>query len=128
MKARHTAESQAASSEAPAAAGERSLLLAAAWSVVPLYVAGICAYLWLQRLLGAPDDNPAEGVIIFVGFGAFAVMGALLAAKRPANPVGWILAAVALMVGLFPAGDTYAAYVMTTRGQPDALAVLGAWI
>jgi len=49
-------------------------------------------------------------------------------AKRPSNLVGWILAAVALMVGLFPSGDAYAAYVMTTRGQPDALAVVGAWV
>jgi hypothetical protein len=32
------------------------------------------------------------------------------------------------MVGLFPTGDAYAAYVMTTRGEPDALAVLGAWV
>ena len=31
------------------------------------------------------------------------------------------------MVALFPAGDSYAAYVMSTQGQPDALAVLGAW-
>jgi hypothetical protein len=32
------------------------------------------------------------------------------------------------MVGLFPSGDAYAAYVVTTRGRPDALAVLGAWV
>jgi hypothetical protein len=37
------------------------------------------------------------------------------------------MATVALMVALFPAGDSYAAYVMSTRGHPDALAVLGAW-
>jgi hypothetical protein len=38
------------------------------------------------------------------------------------------MAMVALIVGLFPAGDSYAAYVMVTRGHPDALAILGAWI
>ena len=27
-----------------------------------------------------------------------------------------------------PTGDIYAAWVMTTRGEPDALAVLGAWV
>ena len=32
------------------------------------------------------------------------------------------------MAGLFPTGDAYAGYVMTTRGQPDTLAVLGAWV
>jgi hypothetical protein len=57
----------------------------------------------------------------------FAVVGALLVAKRPDNLVGWIMGAAALIVGVFPASETYAAYVMTTRGRPDALAVFGAW-
>jgi hypothetical protein len=30
-------------------------------------------------------------------------------------------------VGIFPASETYAAYVMATRGRPDWLAVAGAW-
>lgn len=131
MKARHTAaERQAESAEGSVFARGRSLLLsrAVAWSVVPLYVAGICAFFWLERLVGVSGGDPAEGAIIAVGFGAFAVVGALLVAKRPANPIGWILASVALMVGLFPAGDAYAAYVMTTQGRPDTLAILGAWM
>ena len=66
-------------------------------------------------------------MVLVVGFGAFAAVGALVVAKRPNNPIGWILAAVALMVAVFPAGDSYAAYVMSTRGRPDVLAVLGAW-
>jgi len=67
-------------------------------------------------------------VLLVGGFGAFAVVGALLVAKRPGNSVGWIMVTIALIVGVFPAGDSYAAYVMTTRGHPDVLAVLGAWI
>ena len=124
LKARHAA----ASAEAPAVARERSLLLArvVAWSLVPLYVAGICTFLWLESRLDMSDENPVEGTLIFVGFGAFAVVGALLVARRPANPVGWIMATLALMVALFPTGDMYAAYVMSTRGRPDALAV--AWV
>jgi hypothetical protein len=31
------------------------------------------------------------------------------------------------MVAIFQAGGTYAAYVIATQGQPDALAVFGAW-
>jgi hypothetical protein len=65
--------------------------------------------------------------VLFVGFGMFAVVGALLVAKRPDNRVGWIMSAAALIAGIFSALETYAAYVMTTRGRPDALAVLGAW-
>jgi hypothetical protein len=48
-------------------------------------------------------------------------------AKRPTNPISWIMAAIGLMGAIFPTGGTYAAYVMSTRGQPDALAVIGAW-
>jgi hypothetical protein len=99
----------------------------AGWLIVTLYVAGVCANLWFESRLGLPDKDPLQGVVLLVGFAAFAVVGALVVAKRPANPVGWILATVALMVAVFPAGDSYAAYVMSTQGQPDALAVLGAW-
>ena len=66
--------------------------------------------------------------MLWVGFGMFAAMGALLIAKRPRNAVGWILAGAALLIGLAPTGDFYAAWVMTTRGEPNALAVLGAWV
>ncbi len=55
-------------------------------------------------------------------------MGALLVGKRPRNAVGWVMVAAALLIGLAPTGDYYAAWVMTRRGEPDALAVLGAWV
>jgi hypothetical protein len=67
-----------------------------------------------------------EDALLIVGFGAFAVVGALLVAKRSTNLIGWIMAAVALMVGLGLVDDAYSAYVMTTSGQPDPLAVVGA--
>ena len=101
-----------------------------AWLTVPLYVAGICAYSLLTRGAGLSGGNLVENlqsVVLDVGFGAFAVVGSMLVARRPTNPIGWILAAVALMLGLFLAGGAYATYVMVTRGQPDALAVFGAW-
>jgi hypothetical protein len=113
----------------------RTLLFALArvvgWLIVPLYVAGTCAGYLLER--GADlwnQENPVENVAwagLNVGFGAFAVVGAMLVAKRPTNLIGWIMAAVALMVAIFGAGSYYATYVMLTRGQPDALTVLGAW-
>jgi hypothetical protein len=100
---------------------------AAGWLIVPLYAAGVFANYWLKSRLGLRDENPLEDVVLMAGFGAFAVVGALVVVKRPNNPIGWLLAAVALMVAVFPAGDSYAAYAMSTRGRPDALALLGAW-
>jgi len=97
------------------------------WLIVPLYVAGIYTSYVLQHRAGMLDDNSEENALLLVGFSAFAVVGALLVAKRPTNAIGWIMAAVALMVSIFLAGDSYAAYMMVIRGQPDALAVFGAW-
>jgi hypothetical protein len=74
------------------------------------------------------EENPVENVALLVGFGGFAVVGSLLVAKRPTNLIGWIMTTVGLMVGVFHTADTYTAYVMVTRGRPDALAVIGAWI
>ena len=99
----------------------------AGWLVVPLYAAGIFTSFVLQRRAGLVDDNTVENALLLVGFSAFAVVGAILVAKRPTNAIGWIMAAVALMLSTFLAGDSYTAYVMVTRGHPDALAVVGAW-
>src|SRR5215208_5849744 len=103
----------------------------AGWLIVPLYVAGNCAFYLLRRGAGLGNGtnllDDVEGAVLNVGFGAFAVVGALLVAKRSTNLIGWIMAAIALMVSIFNAGGAYATYVMLTRGQPDALAVVGAW-
>jgi MFS family permease len=108
--------------------GHRSLFtLVVAWLVVLVYATGILLTIWLEHRLHVRDDPLLEDALLIAGFGAFAVVGALLVAKRPTNVVGWIMAAVALMVGLGLVGDAYAAYVMTTRSRPDALAVVGAW-
>ena len=97
-----------------------------AWLVVPVYVASISATAWLERRIGVEGEDSIEDVMLFVGFGMFAVVGALLVAKRPGNVIGWIMSA-ATLIALVTALETYAAYVMTTRGRPDALAVIGAW-
>jgi hypothetical protein len=97
------------------------------WLVVPLYLAGICTSYLLERAGGWSNEYLLGDGALWVGFGAFAVVGSLLVARRPTNLIGWIMAAIALVVSIFHAGGTYAAYVMVTRGRPDTLAILGAW-
>src|SRR3712207_4931911 len=81
--------------------GRRSLYARVTGSlIVPLYVGGICASYVLQRRAGLMSDNSVENALLRVGFSAFAVVGALLVTKRPANAIGWIMAAVAL-IGIF---------------------------
>jgi hypothetical protein len=105
--------------------GRRSFLaLVVAWLIVLVYAIGISLTIGLEHLLDVRDDPMLEDALLIVGFGAFAMVGALLVAKRHTNLIGWIMAAVALMVGLGLVGD---AYVMTTRGQPDPFSAMGAW-
>jgi hypothetical protein len=98
-----------------------------AWSTLPVYLAAIGAAQWFGQRAGVALLTSFEDALLFIGFGAFAVVGSLLVARRPDNVVSWIMAGIGLMIGVFPAAETYAAYVMRTRGQPDALAVLGVW-
>ena len=125
-------ESENTAAGKPAAPPSRSrgwaLLFArvVAWLVVPVYVAGMAALVFLERRFSLQGEDPVEGLVLFAGFGVYAVVGALLVAKRPGNPIGWILSAASLVVPV-AAGETYAAYVMTTRGRPDWLAIVGVW-
>jgi hypothetical protein len=113
----------------------RTLLFAlarvAGWLIVPLYVAGTCTRYLLERGAGLWNEESLVKNVAWIGldigFGVFAVVGALLVARRPASAIGWLMAAIALLVGIFTTGGTYATYVMVTRGHPDALAVVGAW-
>src|SRR5215210_9431389 len=77
---------------------------ATGWLTVPLYVAGVCTGYLLERSAGLPNEHPVENIVLQVGFGAFAVVGAVLVAKRPTNLIGWIMATIALMVAVFHAG------------------------
>jgi signal transduction histidine kinase len=113
---------------ASAHAAPTTVTRACAWAVVPLFAAGVAGYGVFDRRLGSPGLDAVEGLILWVGFGMFAAMGALLVGKRPRNPIGWIMSGAALLLAWAPTGDIYAAWVMATRGEPDALAVVGAWV
>lgn len=93
-------------------------------SIPAVYLAGSGASALLS--LVAPED-PLEDVLLLVGFGMFAVVGGGLVAKRPANPVGWMLAAIGLIVGLLPLGPSYAEWLIASGREPTTLQALLAW-
>jgi hypothetical protein len=104
---------------------------AVGWLIVPLYVVSDLAF-YLLTYSVVPWSKSSllehvEDLMLDLGFASFALVGALLVIRRPANAVGWIMASTGLMVPVFNAGSAYATYVMATRGRPDALAVFGAW-
>jgi hypothetical protein len=81
-------------------------------------------YSWLAWLLFAVAMfAPAAGVVlwppdsgIFLAFALitvpFAVVGALVASRRPRNPIGWLFLVFAVVAALFASADRYAVYAL----------------
>jgi uncharacterized membrane protein YfcA len=82
---------------------------------LPVFTAGMSILIWLQNRVGLPIDS--QDILLALGFAAFALVGSVLVAKRPNNPIGWIMVTIGLVSGLFPAAESYTAYIMTTRGR-----------
>ncbi|OGO47243.1 MAG: hypothetical protein A2W37_15140 [Chloroflexi bacterium RBG_16_63_12] len=82
------------------------------------------------RLLLQYVNDPASflGNVFKVLSLAFATVGALIASRRPENPVGWIFGAGALLLALSDFAEQYAVYALVT--WPGALpgGVMMAWI
>jgi hypothetical protein len=73
---------------------------ALAWALAGLTVLGLAASFWLAELVFATGweprpSNATLGAVILVVVSTAAV-GALLASRRPAHPVGWLLLGVGL--------------------------------
>ena len=93
-----------------------------AWSLAGLSLA-ICAasialYILIPdtQALGGWGTGGASGVFIFLlPFLAFPVVGALIASKRPDNPIGWICLAVGIFWMLTIFATPYGAYGLVTR-------------
>jgi hypothetical protein len=101
------------------------------WSLLGLAVALLAVMLGLglsRPPLPGLDDFGARDVSFTLAFATFVPMGALIAARRPANPIGWI----ACSVGLFELASG-AAYEYAARGllvDPGTLpgAALASWL
>lgn len=62
-----------------------------------------------------------------IPFLAMAMLGALLARRRPDNMVGWLLVAVAIIMGIDSFGMTYA-HEVYAEGRPWPAAHVAAWL
>jgi hypothetical protein len=73
-----------------------------AWSVWAVSVTATATVLVFTRIhplpasLASQTGSPAAGAIAVLFIGSFATVGALLGWKRPANPIGWLLAGTGL--------------------------------
>ncbi|MDQ3674774.1 MAG: hypothetical protein M3365_10410 [Gemmatimonadota bacterium] len=92
-----------------------------AWSMLGLNLAGLLAVSYIANFIEGPSD--LFNLITFAFFVlACAVLGALVAAKKPTNPIGWILLLVASFGTMAALVSAYIEAHPTTVGAPGSLA------
>jgi hypothetical protein len=101
-----------------------------AWALaalsVGMFVAGGVLY-----VLGSPARFPVDWVLFLADwalFLAFPIVGALVASRRPENPIGWICLASGLLFMLLAVTDNYSSYGGARPGSlpfPVAVGTIG---
>jgi MFS family permease len=109
-------------------AGTRWWPAGLAWALAALTVVSELAAAWLDRLLhraGWPDlvAVPASGIPMVVAALSAVAVGAVLAARRPRHPVGWLLLVLGLSQGLRDLTFSYTRYGLVAR--PGSLPAAG---
>jgi hypothetical protein len=103
-----------------------------AWSLWLLAMALVA----LSVLLGVRNAATvaafvADALVIVPMVVSFATVGALIAARHPGNPIGWLFASFAAIAGLVLLASEYASYALVTAPGSvpggDWAAWLGAW-
>jgi hypothetical protein len=114
-----------------------------AWSLAGLSVAmflASAALYFLERSAQSPGNWVTLGTVIgellgfvpFLVFLAFPLVGALIASRRPENPIGWICLVAGLLWMLIIVSEAYSAYGLAKPGSipfPVTIhALLYAWL
>jgi hypothetical protein len=97
----------------------------AAWGLWLLGTAAAAGALWMEELLrraGRPDLvsgllEDANALLVLASFSAGTV-GAVLAARRPRHPVGWLLLGLGVSMIVLGVVDTYARYALLAGAGP----------
>jgi hypothetical protein len=101
-----------------------------AWSVCVLGIAGLVAGAILEEATGNTDPSESflESLALMIGFGAFPVIGALVASRHPGNAVGWLFLAVGVGIGILLISTAYAHWALVEKAGNYPLTTLAAWL
>jgi len=106
-------------------AGAKAGLAVLAWAVAVVSVAGFAgAWVLAVRNRDVPNIGADWGPDRFLV--AYAVTGAVVASRRPANPVGWLLLGIGLVTACRGLAGEYALYAIAGSARP-ASGVWAAW-
>jgi hypothetical protein len=95
------------------------------WAV-PVVTAGVVAV--MVTLSWGTEDHEGVEALFGLAFLAYATVGALIVTKQPANPVGWLFAALGLLGSVTEALSAYAARAAEAAPDPSPAASVAAWI
>ena len=98
-----------------------------AWSMLAVFVVDLVIGLPLAVANGTFQQDLTNQVLLFLGFSAFMVVGALVLAHGPGNAIGWIFSASALLAVTGQLAGQYAIYAYVTRPGSLPGATLAAW-
>jgi hypothetical protein len=73
------------------------------------------------------DGTMSENLLTGLAFLSFPAMGALIASRRPANAIGWLLLGIGFAASLLIESMGYAVYGLVTNEQGAPGATLAAW-
>src|SRR5919107_903337 len=100
---------------------------AAAWLAWSLWVSTLAAmaFAFLLASLNAPTSSALVTACLLVVIIAFSTVGALVASRRPENPIGWLFCCGAFVWGLGELTLEYGVYALITA--PGSL-LAGVWV
>jgi hypothetical protein len=98
-----------------------------AWSMLAVFVVSIVFTIILSVTNDTLQQDPTGSVVLYLGFGAFLVVGALVVAHRPSNAIGWIFSAVGLLPSTGALAAEYANHALVTRPGSLPGGILAAW-
>jgi class 3 adenylate cyclase len=104
-----------------------------AWSLWLLAMVLVALSVFLGVRNAATVAAFVADTLVFVPMAvSFATVGALIAARHPRNPIGWLFASFAVILGLVLLAQGYATYALVTAPGSvpggDWAAWLGAWL
>ncbi|MGA9161427.1 MAG: histidine kinase [Actinomycetota bacterium] len=73
-----------------------------------------------------PTEFGPKGVPIAFSL-TFACLGAVVAGRRPSNPIGWIFCVLGILWGVTAVGTEYARWAIVGQGTPRGAALYAAW-
>jgi hypothetical protein len=97
------------------------------WSMLAVFVVSLVAGLILAIANGSFQQDAGNQLLLFAGFSAFMIVGALIVTHRPGNAIGWIFSAIALLAFTGQLAGQYATYAYATRPRSLPGATLAAW-